>query len=44
MSPEEKKIYYFRLFDLATVYIFIKSRGRKILNKEDQGIINNCEI
>jgi len=41
MSRKEKKKFYFRLFDLATVYTFLVHRN-KPLSKQEYEIVNNC--
>lgn len=39
------KKYYFRLFDLATIYSFVASRrGGEVLNDNEKAIINGCFI
>ena len=41
MSRKEKKKYYFRLFDLATVYTFLVHRN-KPLSKKEYEIVSGC--
>ncbi|MBQ2967949.1 MAG: hypothetical protein IJE10_07525 [Clostridia bacterium] len=42
MLSKEKRIYYFRLFDIATLYTFIASRGTNIrLTLHDKEVIKN---
>lgn len=43
MDEREKKYYYFRLFDLATIYTFKENRKFEI-GKKDLNIIKGCNV
>lgn len=44
MNPKQKKQFYFRLFDLATIYTFLYSRPSHHLTTKEINIIKNCKI
>lgn len=44
MTAKEKKKYYFRVFDIATIYTFIKSRSVHDLSQSEIKILKNCKI
>jgi hypothetical protein len=43
MDKAQKKKYYFRLFDLATIYTFIFNR-RRVLTSKEQEIVSNTRV
>lgn len=43
MDKQTKKKYFFRLFDLATIYTFMKHRGKALTVKEHK-IISQCKV
>lgn len=43
MDEKSRKKYYFRLFDLATIYTFMKSRNIK-LKQGELDIVQKCEV
>lgn len=43
MNPKQKKKYYFRVFDLATIYTFMFNR-QKNLTDEELKIVNNTTV
>ncbi len=43
-DSKQYKIYCFRLFDLATIYTFLKSRTTIILTDAQRDIIENCKV
>lgn len=44
MDEKQKKKYYFRLFDLATIYTFLNDRGARILDDRQKSIVRNCGV
>lgn len=44
MTAKEKKKYYFRVFDIATIYTFIKSRSVQDLSQGEIEVLKNCKI
>ncbi len=44
LDYNSRKKYYFRLFDLATIYTFIQNRGGRILNDNQYKTIENCFV
>ena len=44
MSKMERKKYYFRVFDMATIYTFLRSRPGYVLRKEEKEILTNTKI
>lgn len=43
MDPKQKKKYYFRLFDLATIYTFLYNR-KKPMSENEMYIVQNCKV
>lgn len=41
MNMKEKKKYYFRIFDIATIYTFLKSRPYQKLSPEEINVLKN---
>lgn len=44
MDARQKKKYYFRVFDLATIYTFLKSRPGDRLSSEEIKVLRNVKI